>query len=826
MEKLFFTVLNMSYQAGIVICIILLARWLFLLCRIPRKYMYALWGIPFVRLVCPLSVESIFSLIPKEAVQIQRRVSQLVEESVDLGRAGGEPAFNLPISGLLAATPEYSVDPVQVLLWIGSLIWLTGVAVMFIYSFWSLLQVRRSLCSGMRLKENIYLADEISMPFVWGFLRPRIYLPSGMEEDSMRYVLLHEQIHVRRRDSIWKAAAFLITAVYWFHPLVWVAFLCMGNDMEMSCDEAVMEGLESEERTAYARTLLSLSAGRRRISAPLAFGEGNTRERIKNIMKYKKPWLITGVFAVLATAVLIFTLFTNPPGEQTGLSQGQTVSDEPGDTAEISTEKTTEKSAEKNTETENTIADVEQISVSEPKLSPDMTLGADGAFLDYADSEIIIFHGYFGLFVYSMGNQGIAALNTLLPQGIVRAVDLQEIGCQDTQGENACEVSVSADGKYVYLHPMQDERMYVYDVWNGTMVRQRYSLDGIDLFDSYAEISEMGVNDSYSPYGIRFGAEEPYYGYLISPAGTIGDLSYMETDMIVRLFTVRVHPITGVTELEGNREHALTLERFLDIVKAGQIASYDFSIFTNGEYDGLGDDALNYYISYLCRTEHGDVRLHILYKKEDNSLWLVSLKKESDGSSIVIYSQDSGGLQCSDQDIRDFIETDYDIRNEITFRLPGELTVNPYQADTGFGGGCIFLPAAYESGTDFTPAEWVCAGMVSRYKQSEMLIWEGDVIKDIAIYYNHTQMEIIETVQNLSAPALLVHGNHDLYTASEAEELKNSGVDMDTVDLTSDYWYLFIAEPGAEYGYVVSLNQKNYTKADMLKLGESIQLLQ
>ncbi len=693
MEKIFTEVLNMSFQAGIVVCFILLARWVFSLCRVPKKYSYFLWLIPFVRFVSPVTLQSIFSLLPKETESFhETAVSWLEQSAQNTQILSNVPVLHQIDLSSLAPTQQYSADPLQILTGICSYIWVFTAVILAVYSLGRLFFLKKKLRLSIRLRDNIYLTDEINMPFVIGIVRPRIYLPSDLEEQELTYIILHEQTHIRRCDAVIKASAFLITLVHWFNPLAWAAFLCMGNDMEMSCDEAVMRKLGQEKGAEYAQTLLKLSVGRRRLQGiTLAFGEGNTKGRVKNIMKYKRPLVITGIFALLVTAALVLGLLTDPlngAGESEqettvvvddSKNQTETTSDvrketaaseeeteapvisymsegmhveEPAkvfagegyvilfpadgwrqneagswistvndkvriqisqyDNETIPTEEELVKrgfesvgdaalplhvsriqegicehilhcASENNTwrifyyypegseyeegfgtilrviastftplqeNSSNTAPydeTITQIEITTPEISRDMSLGADGAILDYADNGIIIFHGYFGLFVYSMGTQGMVGLDTLkemnmsqvMPEGIIGAVDLQTIGCQYTQGDNYCEVKVSADGGMVYLHPQKESDMYVYDVYNQILTKRKYSLEGVELFDSYVSKEEIpGASDSMcSPYGIQFNSgNQPYYGYLVSHDGTLLSLEYVEYDMVVMLF--------------------------------------------------------------------------------------------------------------------------------------------------------------------------------------------------------------------------------------------------------------------------------------------------
>lgn len=303
-------VLNMSLTASIVIVLVLLAR--LLLRKSPKIFSYALWAVVLFRLLCPVSFSSEFSLLgffhpPAVATGDSGTYSSItyIPGSI-VHMEYPEAAMQLP--GISDAVNEsLPQDHKQLVVSSATLLWLLGIAVMLTYSAASLILLRRKLTGAVRLRNNIYLADHIATPFVIGLLRPKIYLPSSVSEQEQGYIILHEQIHIRRFDHIIKMIAFLALAVHWFNPLVWVAFICAGKDMEMSCDELVLKKAGAEIKKAYSMSLLSLTAGRPLINgSPLAFGEGNIKERIKNVMNFKKPanWVIA-VSVVLVAALII-----------------------------------------------------------------------------------------------------------------------------------------------------------------------------------------------------------------------------------------------------------------------------------------------------------------------------------------------------------------------------------------------------------------------------------------------------------------------------------------------------------------------------------------
>ena len=202
---------------------------------------------------------------------------------------------------------------VDLLVSIGSIVWICGAAVMLMFNILQLIRLRRQLTGSLPLNDNIYIADYISTPFVMGLIHPKIYLPSAMSDTEQSYIIQHEKHHIRRCDHVIKLLAFVAVCIHWFNPLVWLAFALSSKDMEMSCDEAVMNQMDRDIRADYSSSLLQFSTGKRVIiGTPLAFGEGDTKERIENIMRYKKPTMIIVVLAVSVCVGLTACLSSNP----------------------------------------------------------------------------------------------------------------------------------------------------------------------------------------------------------------------------------------------------------------------------------------------------------------------------------------------------------------------------------------------------------------------------------------------------------------------------------------------------------------------------------
>ncbi len=302
MDKLFLTILNMSLTGAFVIAAICLAR--LSLKKAPKIISYCLWAVAGFRLIFPFSIESAFSLIPFSAQTIPQDIAMQPVPRIESGIS----FINSSVSSLLpAAAPSASVNPLQIWTAAGSLVWLIGVAAMAVYGAASFVILKQKMreATPIKVNSNVYKAKNIKSPFVLGVLKPRIYLPAGLAEKEKSYIILHEQTHIRRYDHIIKIAAYFILCLHWFNPLVWTAFLLMSLDMEMSCDEGVLKEIGNEMKKDYSLSLLSLATEHRIIGgSPLAFGEGGMKERIKNVLNFKKPSPVIIAAAVAFVAVL------------------------------------------------------------------------------------------------------------------------------------------------------------------------------------------------------------------------------------------------------------------------------------------------------------------------------------------------------------------------------------------------------------------------------------------------------------------------------------------------------------------------------------------
>lgn len=330
LDTVFMQILDMTKTASIVILFVILTR--LILKKAPKIFSYVLWAVVLFRLLCPVSIELPVSAVP-EFTPVAYSYS-LEDEPVSFFGAS-EAAYQTVGDVLNGGIDIQHVRTTErdesgnvryasarwweVLILFGQYVWLFGIAVMLVYSMVVYYKLRRKLVGAVLLRDNIFLSDYITSPFVMGMFRPKIYLPSTLTENEQEYIILHEQHHIRRFDHITKAFAFLALCIHWFNPLVWLSFVLSGKDMEMSCDEAVIRKMGAQIRVDYSSSLLSLATGRRIIAgSPLAFGEGDTKGRIKNLANYKKPvfWIV--LIALVASVVLALCFMTDPKGANGG----------------------------------------------------------------------------------------------------------------------------------------------------------------------------------------------------------------------------------------------------------------------------------------------------------------------------------------------------------------------------------------------------------------------------------------------------------------------------------------------------------------------------
>lgn len=311
MENVFLHLVNMSITAGWIALAVMILR--LILKKAPKWITVLLWGLVGLRLILPVSIESVLSLIPS-AETIPPEIVYSDTPQIHSGISTFNQAVNPIISESLAPSSELtSINPVQVLLAVATVVWLAGLAGMLIYTLVSYLRLRHKVKVSMSIERNTYICDDINTPFILGIIKPKIYLPSNLTNAEQEYVLRHEKAHIRRKDHLIKPLGFLLLSVYWFNPLLWVAYVLLCRDIELACDEKVIKDMGVESRKEYSTALLNCSVPRRMISAcPLAFGEVSVKQRIKSVLNYKKPAFWISIVAIVLCIALSVGFLTNP----------------------------------------------------------------------------------------------------------------------------------------------------------------------------------------------------------------------------------------------------------------------------------------------------------------------------------------------------------------------------------------------------------------------------------------------------------------------------------------------------------------------------------
>ena len=312
MAAVFLKLLNLSISASWLVLAVLVLR--LVSKRAPKWVNVLLWGIVALRLVLPFSVESALSLIPSAETVSPAVVQFDPAPTITSGVSVIDNAVNPSLSEHFAAVPTASVNPLYVWAYLAGWVWLIGLGVMLLYALASYLRLRRRVSVSLCVRENIYLCDAISSPFILGVVKPRIYLPSGLDEVQRQNVLSHERAHLARRDHWWKPLGFALLAVYWFNPVLWLAYALLCRDIELACDERVIRTMDESAVKTYSTVLLACSMPRKAaITCPLAFGEVGVKERVRNALHYKKPafWVVAASVAVCVVVAVCF--LTDPP---------------------------------------------------------------------------------------------------------------------------------------------------------------------------------------------------------------------------------------------------------------------------------------------------------------------------------------------------------------------------------------------------------------------------------------------------------------------------------------------------------------------------------
>ncbi|MBO4893513.1 MAG: M56 family metallopeptidase [Clostridia bacterium] len=297
---------NISVSASILAAAVIVFRLLFK--KAPKWIICLLWGLVGLRLVFPFSVESIIGLLPRSNVITDSGTVNTGISAVDEGIT--RAAYSIATVATPAThSAKTGMGTTAVIGEILFYVWLAGFIVMAVASAVSFIKIRLKVNQSIKLRDNIYICDEIDTPFILGIFRPEIFIPSGLDETKIQSIIAHENSHIHRKDNWWKPLGFLLLSVYWFNPVMWIAYILLCRDIEFACDEKVLKDLTADEIADYSQTLLDCSKPGRLVTVcPLSFGEVGVKQRIKSALSYKKPafWII--IAALIISAVLAVAL--------------------------------------------------------------------------------------------------------------------------------------------------------------------------------------------------------------------------------------------------------------------------------------------------------------------------------------------------------------------------------------------------------------------------------------------------------------------------------------------------------------------------------------
>ncbi len=312
MGAILLKLLNMSITAGWLVLAVIIVRFLFR--NMPKTIRCVLWALVAIRLICPISIESALSLVPSSETIPQQNLFHSRTPAINSGIHILNSTVNPMLIGEYGSNGEWITgNIVAQTVDVVSYIWVVGVVIISVYAVLSYVHIRRKVQASIKVKDNIYICDNIDTPFILGVIRPRIYLPSYLSKQERECVLAHEQAHLMRRDHWWKLIGFVLLIVYWFNPLMWLAYTLLCKDIELACDEQVIKDMDSGAKKLYSEVLLSCGTSRRVMWAtPLAFGEVSVKTRIKSVLKYKKPTLLGIIAGAIVCVVLAVAFLTNP----------------------------------------------------------------------------------------------------------------------------------------------------------------------------------------------------------------------------------------------------------------------------------------------------------------------------------------------------------------------------------------------------------------------------------------------------------------------------------------------------------------------------------
>ena len=851
MSALFLSVLNLAINASWLILAVVVVR--LLLKKAPKWISCLLWGLVAVRLLCPVSLESALSLLPSGKV-VPGNIEMVQDPHIDSGVRIIDNAVNPVIERSFSPDVASSANPMQVVVFVAGVIWLTGVALMLSYALISFILLKRKVRVSVALKNRIRECDEVDSPFILGIFRPMIYVPSGINDKTLEFVTAHEEAHLKRHDHWWKPLGFALLSVYWFNPLCWVAYILLCRDIEAACDEKVIRDRDREYMAAYSQALLDCSVNRRIIAAcPLAFGETGVKERVKGVLNYKKPafWVI--IIAVIACIVVAVCFMTNPKSRYYDItvripagSEIDTVwySDEEvspkGNTLKLDTGDFYRgvlilQAVEGNTDVVEQTAQLQSDTPVTFQVQPGVWYRVGLRInLKTGDNDITLKVRVRNSEVRIDSEDNRAELATMEQEAQARAeqqeaekreaAEKERERLQDGLLENLGIEYEYIDGSYV----VDGDMVYAYKKeLSGRTPNAAYDTKYIVLTNNETITFEQVDRSFYSSNSADFLRDTIVIGmHLIDDRGNIVkmtdvpalDRGEADNPIGLQMYVKDVTPV-GCTlvfsQNGGNVTGELQTGQWYEI----QVRNAKGEWIDNSSKDvEIAWEDIAYLISNNGMTEM-DLNWEYLYGRLNDGHYrivkkVMDYRAPGDYDEYDIYAEfDIGDVAASTESVTDWMD----------ITLPDGYSISNYDEAIGYMGGSLILPRSYHAeDSEYGPLEWQYSGLISRLPVDSgmaTVTFDNGIPDPASVPHdNHTESEYVKTIglerSNTQWSAIMLKENHDLYTASQVAEMENKGVDLTGKDLTSDYWTFWFVKEGEDTYYLLTLSAKEFTQKE------------
>lgn len=895
MHKIFFEIVNNSLTASFLIVAVIVLR--MILKRVPKWSICWLWAMVAIRLVMPFEIESRFSLLPDINLLQEEKNQDNLTDSLELEQKDGEGELyiqhqqnlyqnenqqiippnqddsNVAENGKEADDKSFSMSRIQVALGV----WLVGSFVLVFYAVLSFWKLKQKIAVSIHLHDNIYLCDDIESPFVMGIFKPCIYLTSKIPKEAWESILKHEYAHIKRADHIWKLLGYALLVIYWFNPLSWIAYILFCKDMELACDEKATKGMDKNQRVAYCEALLICNINRKKVDVcPVAFGEVGVKERIKQILNYKKSTLWMIFCAGIVCGIVAVCFMTNPESKK----ENEELFDENMEGVSENASKYEFEDLDNNGVEE--YAKVYQINTEAEYICRYIFYWNGEAIYEYENSygmspgeaECLDLDGdgekeiflTFWPHVNSMPLQEYIVLK----QKTDESWQPLEMSHGEEIWQNAFPISI-AEGKneweaVISCEGLEKTVSFDIDYYHSRLLQLRENVSGEEwdyltkLINDYKYgfpiESEWYTFGSVCAWGIWNIKSGEYQGKpcLIATHGIQGYDKFDFWGELDVYFNYDDQGKTRFLDMEfrnseiwaGTTQQAkveFTMEDLIALCDAGSEAlkstMTNFNESVELPYSNFEKKVSEYSLGwdYFCILpyEGKEYRLQASYWKPEeaekyghkpNELDFVNIFYPMTGDGQLLYETDE--RFTPNLDIRSFLDKIYDIEIYVELDLPGELKFGNYKMDLTLGQGCLF-EGDYEEQThgDGTPEDWYAPGGIEFIKKEYFpgeVRFENGKLTEVTILMNHSGIASdFEFIEGCDMQAVLCEYFCDLFTAAEAEEyMQEHGIAYEEFPWNSKYWYVFFAEEDSEYVYTLMLNQKYFEKEDIVELAQSV----